>query len=285
MDYQKDQVSSSTDFSETSRWNKAFYSQYLYSGDVFDTQLSWRYDDNEAFGSHNTWGVGTGFELDENVRITTSYGTAFKAPTFNDLYWPADAFFQGNPNLKPEESNSFDFGVEITTGDTLWTANYFDTRVKNLITYVNSFPAVSMVENVDKARINGLELTMATEIFSWQLTANASFINPRDDKTGKLLPRRSKRNLNISLDQTTGAWSYGGSVVASSERYNRTDERDQLSGFGLLNIRAAYQINKNWAVKAKIDNLFDKNYVLSKQSGFNYKQPDRFAFASINYQM
>ncbi len=285
LDYKEDKLDSSTDFTEDNRWNKAIYGQYLYYGDFFDTQISTRHDDNEAFGSHNTWSFATGFSLDEVVRITTSYGTAFKAPSFNDMYWPADFFFKGNPHLKPEESTSFDFGVEITTGQTLWTSHYFTTDVDNLITYVNSYPNISTMENISKANIDGLEFTVNSEIFGYTFSANASFINPTDRSTGKLLPRRSKRNLNISVDKAFGKFSYGASVIASSERYNTTDERDKLPGFGLLNIRAAWQLNNHWTVKAKIDNLFDKEYVLSKQGGYDYKQPDRFAFASLHYQM
>jgi len=285
LDYKEDKVDSSNDYSESSRWNKAFYSQYSYNGDTFTTQLSWRYDDNEAFGSHNTWSAGTGFSLDKNVRITASYGTAFKAPTFNDLYWPADAFFKGNPDLKPEESRSFDFGVEFSTGKTLWTAHYFDTSVDNLITYVSSYPAVSMMENVNKASIDGLELSVSTNLLGWTVNANASFIDPIDESTGKMLPRRSKYNFNLALDNHSGAFSYGASVVASSERFNKTNEREQLPGFALMNIRAAYEINKQWSIKAKVDNLFDKEYVLTKQGGFDYHQPGRFVFTSIHYQL
>ncbi|WP_198263799.1 TonB-dependent receptor domain-containing protein [sulfur-oxidizing endosymbiont of Gigantopelta aegis] len=285
IDYKDDKVDSSTEFSEKSRWNKAVFAQYQYLGDIFNTQVSVRYDDNEAFGSHNTWNMGTGFNLDKNVRITTSYGTAYKAPTFNDMYWPADAFYSGNPDLKPEESKTFDFGVEITTGNTLWTAHYFATEVTNLITYVSSYPAVSMMENVDEANIDGVELTVATELFGWQLGANASFIDPIDDSTGKMLSRRSKRNLNISLDSSSGAFSYGASVTASSERFNKTNEREQLPGFGLMNIRAAWSINQQWTLKAKVDNLFDKQYVLTQSGGIDCNQPDRFIFTSIHYEM
>lgn len=285
LDYKEDKVDSSSNYTEDSRWNQAAFVQYQYVGDVFNTQVSFRYDDNESFGSHNTWSFATGFNLDENVRVTTSYGTAFKAPTFNDLYWPADSFFKGNPDLKPEESESFDFGLELTTGETLWTAHYFDTNVTNLIAYVNSYPSISMMENVNKANISGFELTVATNIYGWQLTGNASFIDPTDDETGLMLSRRSKRNLNISLDKTTGAFSYGASVIASSERFNKTNEREQLPGFGLMNIRAAWEINKQWTIKAKVDNLFDKEYALTQNGGFDYNQPDRFVFTSIHYQM
>jgi vitamin B12 transporter len=252
---------------------------------VFNTQLSWRYDDNEAFGSHDTWSVATGFDLDKYIRITSSYGTAFKAPTFNDLYWPTDAFFKGNPNLKPEESKTFDFGLDISTGQVFWTVNYFNTNIDNLISYVNAYPEISMMENIAKATIDGLEFSVTTDIFNWNVSANASFINPLDDSTGQLLARRSKRNLNISLDSHTGSFSYGTSIIASSARFNKTGEQEKLAGFGLMNIRAAYQINKQWKIKAKIDNLFDKDYVLSRQGGYDYYQPGQFIFTSINYRM
>ena len=141
------------------------------------------------------------------------------------------------------------------------------------------------MENVSKANIDGFELTVATEFYGWKLTGNASFINPTDESTGLLLPGRSKRNLNLSLDKSYGSLSYGASLIASSERYNKSSEREQLSGFGLMNIRAAWELSKHWTVKAKVDNLFDKEYVLTKQGGYDYKQPDRFVFTSIHYQM
>lgn len=285
LDYKEDKVDSSDDFSEDSRWNQAAFAQYQYEGDFFNTQLSYRYDDNEAFGSHNTWNFATGFSLDERVRITTSYGTAFKAPTFNDLYYPDTGWYKGNPNLKPEESESFDFGVEISTGQTLWTAHYFNTRINNLISYVYSFP-VSTMENVSKAKIDGFELTVDTELYGFKLSGNASYVNPIDRSTGKMLPNRSKNNFNLSIDKDINSFSYGASLIASSERYNTKEEQQQLPGFGLVNIRASWDIDKHWTLKAKIDNLFDKDYVLTRDfDGNDYNQPDRFAFASIHYEM
>jgi len=191
LDYKEDKVDSSVSFAEDSRWNQAVFGQYLYYGEVFNSQLSYRYDDNESFGSHNTWSFATGFDLDDNVRITASYGTAFKAPTFNDLYFPDVGYFKGNPDLKPEESKSFDFGVELSIGDSKWTAHYFDTQVDNLISYVYApFPAVSMMQNVAEANIDGVEFTMSTELYGWTLAANASFINPINSSTGLLLARK-----------------------------------------------------------------------------------------------
>ncbi len=285
LDYKEDKVDSSDDFSEHKRWNQAAFAQYQYEGDFFNTLLSHRYDDNEAFGSHNTWNFATGFSLDEMVRITTSYGTAFKAPTFNDLYFPDTGWYKGNPNLKPEESESFDFGVELTTGQTLWTVHYFNTRVDNLISYVYSFP-VSTMENVSKAEMDGFELTVNTELYGFKLSGNASYVDPTDRSTGKMLPNRSKNNFNLSIDKDMDSFSYGASLIASSKRYNKKDEQQQLPGFGLVNIRASWNIDKHWTFKAKVDNLFDKDYVLTQDfDGNDYNQPDRFAFASIHYEM
>jgi vitamin B12 transporter len=286
LDYQKDYVDSTVKYTEDSRWNKAVFAQYLYYGDSLDTQLSFRRDKNQAFGSHNSWNVGVSYPLNESVRVTGTYGTAFKAPTFNDLYWPNDGFFTGNEDLQVEESSSFDFGLDFSTGPAKWTAHYFNTKIDNLIAFqFIPFPGVSTMQNINKAKIDGLELTVSIAWNDWVLSSNLSVINPRDEETGYQLIRRSKRLFNLELDRILDKWSYGASIVAASSRYNDSFENDLIPGYGILNIRAAFKFNNSWTLKAKIDNLFDKEYALSRDFyGRDYKQQGRFFFTSIHYK-
>lgn len=286
LDYQKDFVDSSVDYAEDSRWNQAAYAQYLYYGDTLEAQVSFRHDQNQAYGSHNSWNVGVGYPLNESVRVTGTYGTAFKAPNFNDLYWPNDGFFTGNENLQPEESSSFDFGLDFSTGPAQWTAHYFNTKIDNLIAYYFvPYPGVSTMQNVNKAKIDGLELTVSVNWNKWVLSSNLSLLDPRDEETGYQLIRRSKRLFNLQLDRIMEKWSYGASIIAASGRYNDSFENDLIPGYGILNIRTAFQINNSWTLKAKIDNLFDKDYALSRDFyGRDYKQQGRFFFTSIHYK-
>ncbi|MDX2506306.1 MAG: TonB-dependent receptor [Gammaproteobacteria bacterium] len=295
IDYLDESVDSSTDYSEDSRWNKAAFAQYQYYGDVFDIKASWRYDDNEAFGSHTTGNIAFGFDLDQYVRVTTSYGTAFKAPTFNDLYWPRETFpsffyvYEGNPNLKPEESESFEFGLNGKFNSVSWTAHYYHTKVTNLISSQgqlnpNTFFWQERPENIGKASIDGIEFTIKTEIMDWLVQGHFSHTNPTDDKTGEILPNRSEDQFRLDVDQNYGKLSYGASVIASSERY--TSSKQRIAGYGIMNIRGAWEINQHWTLKAKIDNLFDKQYATTQSfTGLPFYAQDRFAFASIHYQL
>ncbi|MBF0264012.1 MAG: TonB-dependent receptor [Gammaproteobacteria bacterium] len=283
-DYQVDKVNSSTNFSADSRDNSAIYGQFIHYGEQIDAQLSLRYDDNEAFGSHTTWGINGGYALTQQLRLTASLATAFKAPTFNDLYWPADAYFKGNPDLKPEQSTSADLGISYKTHSSSYSLNYYQTEIEQLIAYVNSYPDISMMENVNKAKIKGIELTIQQKYQNWLLQTQLSTNNPVDDDTGHTLSRRSKRNASISLDYQNNGLSYGASAILSSGRYNKIDEQDYIPGYGVLNLRTAWEVNKNWTLKAKVNNVFDKQYTLTKDfNGNDYQQPDRTVYISAHY--
>ncbi len=286
LDYQQDFVDASVDYTEDSRWNRAAFAQYLFYGNDLDAQFSFRHDNNQAFGAYNSWNIGVGYPVNDNLRITGTYGTAFKAPNFNDLYWPNDGFFSGNKDLQPEQSSSYDLGLDFTTGPAKWTAHYFNTRIDNLIAYYYvPFPAVSTMENVNKAKIDGFELTVSAQWKNWVFRSNLSLMDPRDEETANQLARRSKYLFNLKLDRVQDKWSYGASIIAASSQYNDSHEIDLIPGYGILNIRAAFQFNNSWSLKAKIENLFDKEYALTRDFyGRDYKQQGRFFFTSIHYK-
>ena len=283
LDYLDESVDSTTDFDKDSRWTKGVFTQYQYYGEVFDIKGAWRYDDNQQFGSHNTGNVGLGFDLDEYIRITVNYGKAYKAPTFNDLYYPDVGYFKGNSGLKPETSESFDFGLSGEFKSVNWSANFYTTSIRNLIEY--QYPTM---ENIDKANIDGIELSLGTQLFGWNIQGNFSHTNPKNDETGNYLTNRSRDTFRLDMDSQYKNFTYGASVIAASKRYLDTNNDNTLAGYGIMNIRGAWALTKNWTIKAKVDNLFDKEYATNRQTYGNelpYKAQDRFAFASIHYKM
>ncbi|MCP3852250.1 MAG: TonB-dependent receptor [Gammaproteobacteria bacterium] len=276
IDYLDESIDSSADYDEDSRWNKAVFAQYQYYGNVFDFKISGRHDDNKSFGGHTTGSLSFGFDLDENVRVTSSYGTAFVVPSFNELYYPGF----GNDDLKPEESESFDFGLEGKFNSVSWTANFYKTSITDLIVFP---PPTYVIQNKDKANIDGLELTLQTKLINWTVSASASFTDPVDNETGDILDNRSKNHFRLDLDSHFGKFNYGASVVAASERYLSGEKN--LSGYGVMNLRGSYHFNKHWTLKAKVDNLFDKDYATNTAGDLPYKAQDRYVFTSIHYQM
>ena len=129
-DYKNDTVSSSEDFEVTSRNNLGAFAQHQATVFKQDLELSIRYDENEQFGGNVTGGAGWGYTVTEWLRFTANVGTAFKAPTFNELYYPGG---YSNANLRPEESVSYEFGTSGKIKQTNWAFNIYETQIHDLI--------------------------------------------------------------------------------------------------------------------------------------------------------
>ena len=95
VDYTDDEVESDSIFAVSNRDNLGIFSSFNTMLGVHNFDLSLRNDDNEQFGSETTGGIAYGRNIGSQSRMTVSYGTAFKAPTFNELYFPGF----GNPDL------------------------------------------------------------------------------------------------------------------------------------------------------------------------------------------
>jgi vitamin B12 transporter len=158
-DFYRDEINSSEQFAEDSRTNTGVFGQYQTELGKVELIAASRYDDNEQFGSEVTGSLALGYELDNGLRFSASYGTAFKAPTFNELYFPNF----GNPELNPETSESSELGVARDESWGGWSLHAFQTDIDDLI----GFDALFTPVNIDKARISGLEVQAETELAGW----------------------------------------------------------------------------------------------------------------------
>ncbi|MFA9440021.1 TonB-dependent vitamin B12 receptor [Uliginosibacterium sp. sgz301328] len=273
LDYQNDHVSSDTAYTVTSRDNKAIFAQYLGSFGASDVQLSARNDDNEQFGNHATGSAAFGYTFSPALRLTANVGTAFKAPTFNQLYYPG----YGTPDLKPEKSKSFELGASGKFAQTSnWSLNAYQTQVDDLIA---GYP----LANIAKARIRGVEATLGTQLAGTQFTLFATYVDPKDDSgganDGKLLPRRPKQSARLDIDHDFGRWSLGGSLYGAGKSYDDAANKTKLGGYGTVDLRAEYELTKTWRVQGRIENLFDKRH----QTAYYYNQPGFGAFITLRY--
>ena len=255
-DYQNDEVESTTTYNESSRDNTAFFVQHQWNGNGNDLQVALRNDDNQAFGTHATGNIAWGYDFSNTSRIITSYGSAFKAPTFNDLYWPG----AGNLNLKPEESETTEIELRKKHSWGNASISLYQTKIDNLIA---NWPPT----NVNKAEINGMEIRLGTEFAGWKTQAEISLLEPKDKNTGKILQRRSQESLRINMDKNSGKWTTGLSFISQGHRYDDTDNLIKISGYEIVNLRASYAFSKKTFIKWKIENLFDKEYETAK--GYN----------------
>lgn len=278
MDYQKDHVRSSEAFTVNSRTNWGVFAQHQATIAKHDFQLSVRHDDNQQFGSRVTGGVGWGFPLTENVRLLANFGTAFKAPTFNELYFP----FASNPNLRPEDSLSYEFGTrgKATWGD--WSLNVYETYIDHLIAFdATSFSPV----NIDKARIRGFEGIFSTQIKGWQFNTNLTLLDPENRSAslnrGNILPRRAEQSFRLDADRQFGQhYSLGAMLLVEGERFDDLTNTRKLDSYVKFDLRAEYIFNKHWRLQGRIENLFNERY----ETAAFFNQPGRNFFAMVRYQ-
>ncbi|MCG5501238.1 TonB-dependent receptor domain-containing protein, partial [Ectothiorhodospira lacustris] len=285
-DYQNDRVNVSDDYLERSRDNVGIYGQWQTNLDRHDLALSLRRDDNEAFGRETTGQIAWGVRLNQDWDFYAAYGTAFKAATFNELYTPFVDFSQfgfpgsyvGNPDLRPEVSETYELGITFESGMLYLDAALFETQVDDLI--VNAGGIDRRPENINDARIRGVEVNLMLRNNLWTAAAAVTHLQHEDRNTGKKLNRRPDSSLRLDLDRHWNAYSIGSTFMAEGSRYDDVDNQDRLGGFALLDLRASYRITPEWRLSGKIQNALDKDYETIQ--GFN--QPGRAFFVTLNYQ-
>jgi vitamin B12 transporter len=283
FDWQRDRVVSNTDYLHDYRLNHAVFGQWQQSFGAQSIQASIRRDENSQFGGKTTGSLLWGYDFTKTVRLTASFGTAFKAPSFNDLYFPD----YGNPDLKPENSRNWEIGLRGTPGWGGWSLNAFQNKIDNLIVFdPNLFGPLfpfGGAANIDRSRIRGVEASANTTVANWTLAGTATWLDPRDESVGEtngnLLPRRSKQTARIDADRSFGAFSIGGSVFVSGKRYDDIDNTTRLGGYSLTDLRLAYAFDKAWKIELSAKNIFDKRY----ETAYLYNQPGRNYMLTVRY--
>jgi vitamin B12 transporter len=259
------------------RDNRALFAQYIGQFGANNLQVSGRHDDNEQFGGHNTGNLAWGMTLPYAFRITASVGTAFKAPTFNELYFP----FYGNPDLVPEESETWEIGVGQRKDTWNWQLNVFQTEIDHLIVYDI---ALFMANNLEQARIFGGELTGSVTFDAWTLSGAGSYADARNRSEGdnfdNLLPRRATRTGRIEVDRRFERFSIGATLTGESRRFDDVANQLEVPGFSTVDLRAEWRMAPSWTLQARAGNVFDHDYQTAAyyaQQGRNFSMTLRYA--------
>jgi len=269
-------VTSTTAYVQTSRTVQSVLAGYNGTFGNHQVQANVREDDNSQFGSHNTGSLAYGYRIAPAWRIAASVGTAFKAPTFNDLYYP---YGFGNPNLLPERSLSRELSLAYQGPVQKIKATYFNNRITDLIVYS---PATFSVANINRARIEGAELAYQGIIGKTRLRAEITLQQPIDEETGKRLQRRAAKHASFSADHSFGTWKLGGELITAGERFDSTTESaaSRMGGYGIFNLFATHDLTKEMSVSLRWNNIADKHYELAQ----GYNTPGSNAFISLQYQ-
>ena len=282
-DYQEDRIDTSDRYAEDSRDNRGYYAQYQLRAGRHGLSAGLRRDDNQQFGEHDTGNLGWSYALTEELTLSAAYGTAFRAPTFNDLYYPASAATAGNPDLKPEESQNYELGLRGTAGWGEWSLSAFENQIDDLIVWAGRNPM--RPQNVESARIRGLESSATAQLAGWDLSATLTLLDPQDRSAanhGHQLARRAKRTFNLDADRRLGDFGVGATLFAASQRFDDAGntEASRLPGYALVDLRGEYHLDAEWRLQARISNLFDRQY----ETAQTYEQPGRAFYLTLRYQ-
>ncbi|MGQ4880426.1 TonB-dependent receptor domain-containing protein [Billgrantia sp. LNSP4103-1] len=265
-------------YDEESRDNVALFAQGLLDFSPVTAQASLRHDNNEAFGEELTGNIALGFGLDKDHTLRASYGTAFRAPTFNELYYPDVGYYAGNPDLEAETSETMELGIRGQYANWFWDAALYQTDIDNLIA------GQDLRTNIPTSRIRGVELSSGVDIHDWTLAAALTYTDPENRLTGNQLQNRASQSLRLDADRELGDWLLGGSWIAQNHRYNDADNEQRLSGYGLLNLRAGWQFAPMWSARLTVDNVLDKEYATARFfNGEDYLNAGRSLMLSVNF--
>ncbi|HEX8884189.1 MAG TPA: TonB-dependent receptor, partial [Noviherbaspirillum sp.] len=240
---------------------------------------------SSQYGSKTTGNLGYGYRITDALRVNASAGTSFRAPTYNELYFPG----YGSPTNRPERGRNVEAGVYYEKGSDRFSAVYYRNRVTDLIEYAPKCPGsaegadVSCAYNINKALLTGLTLGASSHFGPYTLRGSLDFQNPRDETTDQLLVRRAKRHGTVALEYAAGALAGGIETRFTSRRSDFDDlgNPTSLGGYALLNLYASYQVNRDWSVYGRWNNVLDKNYELAS----GYATAGSNVFVGVRYTL
>ncbi len=236
-----------------------------------------RRDRIESVGSETTGAFAWGWRVAPQWLLRASYGTAFRAPTFDDLYNP----FSPNPALRPEKSRGYEFALERHAAAGLLRATAFSSRIDEAI----ELDAFYTARNLAHARVRGLALEARQTIGAWTLHGGATLqhtegvhVDPLGGaRTRTELARRAPRYGVAGVDYRQGPWRVGVEAIAQARRFDTLGQR--MGGYLFVDGRAAYRIDRDWELFARIGNLGDRDY----ETAAGYRSPPRSLFVGVRY--
>ena len=265
-------VSSTTEYDRSKRDTQSFFASVNETIDQQRLSASVRRDREDQFGSRTTGSISYGIQLQSDELVYASYGEAFRAPSFNDLYYPGFS----NPLLRPEKSRSVEYGWRVTKPEYRLNLAIFDNQIDDLIAFDFETNAP---QNIRRAHIKGLELStdFAWAGFNWRGAATAQ--RPEDSETHKQLRSRAKQFGSIAISKIWNQWDFAVNVTGNGKRFDSGSEAvsSKLAGYTLLAGSVRYRIDKTWTLELSGQNLTARNYELAR----GYNTPGRNVFFNV----
>ena len=263
VERREERVEANAGFAIDARDTNAVTGVYRIAAGDHAVQANVRHDDSSQFGGRTTGALAWGYRFLPGWRVTASAGTAFKVPTFNDLYFPGAS----NPDLRPETSRNIEAGMQASAEQkgVRWQARVvaYRNRVRDLIVFGCDASFNCRPDNVARATLEGVTLAGDAQGRDTALHASVDVQSPADADNGRLLPRRARRHGAVSVAQAFGRVRVIGEVAASSARFDDAENLRRLGGYGVVNLTVEWTIDSRTTLFVRGENVFDRNYELA----------------------
>ncbi|MGZ8259059.1 MAG: TonB-dependent receptor domain-containing protein [Caldimonas sp.] len=261
-----------------SRHNAAAVLGYSGAAAAATLQGDLRHDDNSAYGRHTTGRVGGSIEVLRGVKLRILGGTSFRAPTFNDLAFPG----YGVATVRAERGRSVEAGASWHGESASVSATVYRNRVRDLIVYQPDRvfcppePAYDFgcAANVGSAKLQGASLAATLRWRGFDVRAGVELLDAIDADTGARLQRRAAHQESVGVDYGQGAWQFGAAALFVGAR---PDNGVVLGGYGVVDLRVAWQPQRQWRVEAKLNNALDRRIEPLR----DYRAPGRQAWLGV----
>nr|WP_239090165.1 TonB-dependent receptor [Marinomonas ostreistagni] len=275
-EYSEDNFEGSYD---NERDNRSVFAQSISEFGDISVQLNIRADHYDEYDTQTTGGVALGYQIDPQHSVRLSSRSSFTAPTFNSMTAVNWGYTPVN-DIRPETSDSIEVGMRGDYQISYWDAALYQADYDDMIAWNYSNRTIG---NIDKARVQGLELETGLSLEQWRVALAATVMDTENrsanDNRGNRLARRAHKSARIDVDRLFAQGSVGATLVGYGERYNDPENTEMLPGYGVLNLRASYDVTPALTTKLSLKNALDKDYENAK----GYRNAGRGIFLSLNY--
>jgi len=280
VERREERIDEEAGFAVTRRDTNAVVGILQFARSDHTLQANLRYDRSTQYGGQTTGAIAWGYRLAPQWRVTASYGTAFKAPSFNDLYYPGFS----NPDLEPETARNVEGSIHWSGQLGEWRtgarAVAWYNKVDQLIVFQCDDAFNCAPRNIARATLAGVTLAGDAAWRGTSMRASVDLQQPEDDVTGRLLPRRAQRHGSLVVAQRVGPAQLVVELIASSYRYDDAENIRRLGGYAIVNVAVEWPVGRGVTLLARADNAFDKDYALA----YGFATGGARAFVGVRWQ-
>lgn len=255
----------------------------------FDLNLGIRYDDYSDFGSVVNYRLGAVWEVAKDLRIKGYTGTAFRAPSLNELYVSNNPAAIGNANLGSEEITTNEINLSYQLEQTWWfNFSLYKFKAEDLIEFVPDVASGnSYAQNVAKIDGQGAEFEVTWKP-SEQLKVSANFsLLDSENVSGEKTPNMAEQMASLNVHyQATDKLAANLSLQAVNDRPRRaSDNRNPVEDYVWVNAKISYQeLFEQVDLGLTVNNLLDEDAVQPSSGSIpdDYPMEGRSVHAEVN---